>query len=121
MKEIISIVVLIVVSLCLAFAASFNSYQVNGTSMIMHCWLISFGVHFIVFVPSYMLKTERFFDLTGMLAFLGIVIYILFFRFAQDLQITGLLITALVSIWTLRLGLFLFFRICQLSIILYLS
>lgn len=111
MSQIIKVVVLIFISSLIAIAGSFGGYELNGAPIIFHCLLIAFGIQYLVFIPSYIFKSERFFDLTGSLTFLSIIYYILCNRNIEDLNYSGLLLIIFISLWTLRLGLFLFFRI----------
>ena len=111
MVDIIKIVVPIVISSLIALAGSQSGFEVSGTPIIFICLLISFGIHYLVFIPSYLLKTERYFDITGSIAFLSIMYYILYNRNIDDFNLSGILLIIFITIWTLRLGLFLFFRI----------
>lgn len=75
---------------------------------------IAFGVNILVWIPSaFILKSERFYDLTGSLTFLTTSIYSLFYRGAtDDISIRKLVNSLCVIIWAVRLGSFLFTRIC---------
>ena len=79
--------------------------------VIFHCLLITYGIQFIVFIPSYIFTTEKFFDLTGMITYLSLMAYIVNVRGVEELNNTGLILILFISVWALRLGLFLFFRI----------
>ena len=111
MKEIVKIGVLILLSYLIAMAGSVSGYEINETPIIFNCLLIAFSVHYLVFIPSFLFKTERFFDITGSITFLSIIYYILHSRITADLNYSGLLLVGFITLWTLRLGLFLFFRI----------
>ncbi len=111
MKQIISIIILIVLSLLIALCGSAGGYEVNDSPIIFYCWLIAFCIQYLIFIPSFIFKTERLFDFTGMVAFLSIMIYILYSRPIQDLNYTGKILIILISVWTLRLGFFLLLRI----------
>jgi len=111
MKEIVKIIILIIISYIIAMAGSFEGYEIDGRPIIFNCLLIAFGIQYLIFIPSYIFKTERFFDLTGSMTFLSIMSYILYNRDIGDLNYSGLLLILFISLWTLRLGLFLFFRI----------
>lgn len=111
MKHILTIIFCISVSFLIALGGSSAGFIINDNSMIFNCFFIAFGIQFTVFIPSYLFKTERFFDLTGSITFLSIIYYILFNRDISDFNYTGLILISLISIWTLRLGLFLFLRI----------
>ena len=97
----------------IAYAISDNSLLINDVPVIYYCIAISYVIHWIVFIPSYLQKTEKFYDFTGMIAYLSIIGFALY----QKKQILGtidfdsMLIGILISVWTLRLGMFLFYRV----------
>ena len=97
----------------IAYAISDNSLLINDVPVIYYCIAISYVIHWIIFIPSYLQKTEKFYDFTGMIAYLSIIGFALY----QKKQILGtidfdsMLIGILISVWTLRLGIFLFYRV----------
>ena len=111
MSEIIKVATLIFISFLIAIAGSIGGYKINETPIIFHCLLIAFGLQYLIFIPSYIFKSERFFDITGSVTFLSIIYYILYNRSIESLNYSGLLLISFITLWTLRLGLFLFFRI----------
>ena len=110
-KEIIIILTSIFISFLIALAGSYNGFYIKETPIIFHCFLITYAIQLVVFIPSYICTTEKFFDLTGMITYLTIMIYIVYVRGFEGFNYTGLILITLISIWALRLGLFLFFRI----------
>ena len=110
-KELTIILISIFISFIVALIGSYNGLSVNGLPVIFHCLLITYGIQFIVFIPSYMFTTEKFFDLTGTITYLSLMAYIVNVRGFEELNNTGLILILFISIWALRLGLFLFFRI----------
>jgi steroid 5-alpha reductase family enzyme len=97
----------------IAYLISDNSLLINDLPVIYYCIAISYLIHWIVFIPSYLQKTEKFYDFTGMIAYLSIIGFALY----QKKQILGsidfdsMLVGILISVWTLRLGMFLFYRV----------
>jgi steroid 5-alpha reductase family enzyme len=67
----------------------------------------------LLFLPSFILKTEKYFDITGTIAYVSIIIYVIFeFKRANvTISFQSIVISAMVLIWALRLGIFLFIRI----------
>ena len=110
-KELFIVLISIFISFIVALAGSYNGLSVNGLPIIFHCLLITYGIQFAVFIPSYMFATEKFFDLTGMITYLSLMAYILNIRGIEELNNTGIILVLFISVWALRLGLFLFFRI----------
>ena len=91
MREIIVILSSVFIAYLIALAGSYNGFSVFGYPLIFHCLLIAFGIQLIVFIPSYIFTTEKFFDLTGMITFLGIMTYIFYIRGLDVLNHTGLI------------------------------
>ena len=113
-RNIISILFcLIMPNLIAFFSLSSESLVLNGIPLIFYCIALSFIVHWIVFIPSYLNKTEKFFDFTGMLTYLSVIGFALYHKYnilgAIDFQ--SLILGILISVWSLRLGIFLFYRI----------
>lgn len=72
------------------------------------CTLAAFTVQWLVFVPSWLAHTEHFYDLTGSVTFvtaLGLAMAL------HPPDARALLIAALIAVWAVRLGTFLFRRV----------
>ena len=110
-KELFIILISIFISFIVALLGAYNGLLINGVPVIFHCLLITYGIQFIVFIPSYIFTTEKFFDLTGTITYLSLMAYIVNVRGIQELNNTGLILILFISVWALRLGFFLFFRI----------
>ena len=68
-----------------------------------------FLLHLLIFIPSFLYKTEHYYDLTGSLSFLGSIGLVLFLHPQPTLRV---IITCLcIVLWSARLGAFLFFRV----------
>ena len=75
------------------------------------CGVLAFGLNWLVFFPSYLTQTERYFDLTGSLTYLGLLGMAFVTTGVSDLR--ALLLGGMVAIWAVRLGSFLFKRILR--------
>ena len=71
--------------------------------------LAIFGLHFLIFIPSYLYQTEHYFDLTGSLSFL--LSMALAVGLAESVTWQHILFAVPVCIWTIRLGTYLVLRI----------
>ena len=106
--------VAVIVSVVLAyFIAEMNepySQKLNGYSLYLIAAVIAFVLNWLAFIPSFIAQTEHYYDITGTLTYLSILAFLFF---SADLMSNprALLLIALPSIWTLRLGSFLFSRI----------
>ena len=70
---------------------------------------IAFLIQWLVFIPAYLRQTEKFFDITGSLTYITVILLTLFISNQFDTR--SILVSALVVIWAIRLGTFLFGRI----------
>ena len=71
--------------------------------------LLAFAVQWLVFIPSWIFRTEKYFDLTGSLTYITLALLTMFLLGNDDPR--TMLIGLLVIIWAARLGLFLFGRV----------
>ena len=108
-KTIIGILTILVVSAIVAFAGSQGSVAISTISLFAICASVGFILHWAVFIPSYLLQTEHYFDLTGALSYISTITLAAYLHPLLDLR--GLIICVLISIWAVRLGSFLFMRI----------
>ena len=70
---------------------------------------IAFAIQWIAFVPAYLRQTEKFFDITGSLTYISVVIIAALL--SSDLDGRSILLVVLIGVWAARLGTFLFRRI----------
>ena len=73
------------------------------------CVVIAYAMQWLAFVPAWLSRSERFFDLTGSATYLAVMVVALLAASTVDLR-AGLL-AVMVAVWAVRLGLFLFLRI----------
>ena len=104
----ISIVVAITVAGLVALAGSQGGLELSGWPVFGLCVALAFAIQWVAFVPAFILQTEHFFDLTGSLTYLTVSAVAVAYG-NQDAR--ALLLLALVAIWAVRLGSFLFLRI----------
>ena len=100
----------------LAVTVSSGTIESDGLSLIMVAMAISFAIHWILFVPSYIFQTEKFYDLTGSLTYITVLSLVVFIKKTtvhEVLDLRSLLIYGCIMIWTVRLGSFLFWRVLK--------
>ena len=107
--SIISILISLVLGITIALAGSSGSISFNGYPLFAICASIGFFLHWFVFIPSFFYQTEHYFDLTGSISYITIVLFTFFA--VSNLDGRSLLIGVLIIIWAIRLGSFLFLRI----------
>ncbi len=92
----------------MAVAGSAGGLRVGGVPVFAICAALAFGINWVAFVPAYLARTERFYDLTGTLSYLTVVVVALL---AGSGSSSTVLLAVLVAIWAVRLGTFLVLRI----------
>jgi steroid 5-alpha reductase family enzyme len=105
----ISLIVIILVGLGLAWAGSQGGTVVSGVPLFAGLLGLAFVVQWVVFIPAYLAQSERFFDLTGSFTYIAVIVLAVVLSPVKDNR--SLLMAALVAIWAVRLGSFLFRRI----------
>jgi len=95
-----------------ADAISFNSIELSGVNLVSHLLVMCFVIQWIAYIPAFLLKTEKFYDLTGSLTYIGAVLFALYATGSfQNLQLGNLIVGIAIIVWAVRLGSFLFMRI----------
>ena len=69
------------------------------------------GIHWLVFIPSALLATEKFFDMTGQFDYSFLALYSLFRGGEGPRSFRQWVVTLFVLLWSVRLGVFLYLRI----------
>ncbi len=93
-------------------AVESNAVVLNGYSTVLHCAVICIGIQWIAWIPASIWKTERFYDLTGGLTYLVVVVFSLWSGSQfEPPSLREIIVSALVIVWSLRLSSFLYFRI----------
>ena len=83
----------------------------TGIDEVRNGIILSFIIHWLLFIPAYVFKTEKFYDLTGTISYISIVLYVLLSSTDGIINLGNMIVSSLIIIWTLRLGTFLFTRI----------
>ena len=95
-----------------ADAISFNSIEMSGVNLVGHLLVMIFVIQWIAYIPAFIFKTEKFYDLTGSLTYITAISFALYStNTSQNLDLGSLIIGAAIIIWAARLGSFLFMRI----------
>ena len=95
-----------------ADAISFNSIEFSGANLVTQLLVITFVIQWMAYIPAFLFRTEKFYDLAGSLTYIFTILFALYasgsFKF---LQIGNLIIGVAIILWAVRLGSFLFMRI----------
>jgi steroid 5-alpha reductase family enzyme len=108
-NALITFPVLIVIGVLVALAGSQGGALVDGVPLFALSVGLSFLIQWLVFIPAYLFQTEKFFDLTGSITYISVITISIVFSTGVDGRSN--LLWALVVIWAIRLGAFLFGRI----------
>ena len=110
-----AIVFCILMAYLVAISASVDGAIFSGLPVILLCAIVSFATHWIIAVPSLITSSEKYFDFTGMVATLLLVLTSMFALLSSgaEASIRSVFVATFVSVWTLRLGIFLYKRIVK--------
>ncbi|WP_298885320.1 DUF1295 domain-containing protein [uncultured Serinicoccus sp.] len=112
MKSLLLSALATVAGLLLALAASDGGQLLlDGLPVMMVLVLLAYVLNWVVYGPSYRAQTERFFDLTGSLTFQ--LVTVLALVLVADRDARTWVLAAMVLLWALRLGMFLFRRVTR--------
>lgn len=108
-RSILAIIVILLIAAGLAFAGSQGGYIVYGIPLFALCVALAFIIQWIAFIPAYIWRTEKFFDLTGSITYITVVLVAVLLSPTVDSR--SWLLFGMIAIWAIRLGSFLFLRI----------
>jgi steroid 5-alpha reductase family enzyme len=110
-RSIIGTLIAIVLGGLVIVAGSDGSRAVGAIAVFALCGVLAYAINWIVFIPSYAARTERFYDLTGSLTYITLMVVAL--SVSGDLDARTAIAGGMVIVWALRLGSFLFRRISK--------
>ena len=110
-----AIALCILLAYLVAIAASVDGVFFFGIPIILLCAIVSFLTHWMIAAPSLITSSEKYFDFTGMVATLLVVLTAMFALLSSGAQVSirSVFVASFVSVWTLRLGIFLYKRIVK--------
>ncbi|MEM7126981.1 MAG: DUF1295 domain-containing protein [Chloroflexota bacterium] len=103
--------ILVLFGLSMAWAGSQGGVTVAGVPLYLAAVGLIFVIQWLAFVPAYRQQSEKFFDLTGSLTYITIMLLTLTLNPLRDAR--SYLVAILVIIWAVRLGSFLYRRVRQ--------
>jgi len=101
--------VLIGVGLLVAWAGSQRGNVVGGLPLFGLLVGLAFLIQWLAYIPAYWQQTEKFYDITGSLTYISLITLALLL--SANLDARAMLLWALVVVWAIRLGSYLFRRI----------
>jgi len=108
-QALLSLPAVLVAAAALGLAGSQGGVAVARAPVFAAAIGVAFLMQWIAFVPAYLAKSERFFDLTGSMTYL--VVTALAVALSPPRDARSFLLLGLVAVWGIRLGSFLFRRV----------
>jgi steroid 5-alpha reductase family enzyme len=108
-RAIIVLPVIVIIAAVVAWAGSQGGYAVSDIPIFALSIALAFIIQWIAFIPAFFKQTEKFYDLTGSITYLLVIWIVVLLSPVVDAR--AWLLLAFVSIWTIRLGTFLFRRV----------
>jgi steroid 5-alpha reductase family enzyme len=93
----------------LALSGSQGSASAYGFPVFAICIAIAFIIQWIAFIPSYIYRTEKFYDLTGGITYLSVIAVAV--RLSPTVDARTMIMAGMVTLWAIRLSTFLYRRI----------
>ena len=115
-KEYCISLICLLIAFLVSLASSQNGVSYNNYPISIICMALSFIIHWLVFIPSYFFKTEKFYDITGTVAYLSILLttaYLINLVNDEGILLRSIISIIFVMIWAIRLGIFLFKRVIK--------
>ncbi|MCS3443265.1 DUF1295 domain-containing protein [Microbacterium phyllosphaerae] len=107
--SLIAIIVALVIGALVALAGSQGGATLGGIPLFALAVAAAYAIQILAFIPAMILRTERFFDLTGSLTFLAISVALVLLTPMPDAR--SWILAAMVILWAARLGSFLAMRV----------
>ena len=108
-SALVALPIAVLVAALVAVAGSQGGSTVGGLPVFALCVVLAFAIQWAAFVPAFLLQTERFFDLTGSLTYIAVTVVAVLL--SSEVSARSVLLLAMVVVWAVRLGSYLFLRI----------
>ncbi len=92
-----------------AFSIAYGVAHATGIELVKNAVAIAFLIQWTLFIPAYLMQTEKFYDLAGSITYISIISYV--YCQSSEFNIASLILSLFIIVWAIRLGSFLFFRI----------
>ena len=111
-QRLFAICIVIILSLVLNYVTSIDIISSETAQMGFEILLIIYLIQLVVFLISFALKTEHYYDLTGGITYISVILYALNQKQLMGaLDLRSMVLGSLILIWAIRLSSFLFLRI----------
>ncbi len=113
MQSIITTLIAAAIAIGFGYLAGANSVEFAGVSAFFACACLAMAINWLVFIPSAIAKADTFYDTTGAITYATITLFACYAAYSAQggLDTRSTIMAAMVIVWCLRLGTFLFIRI----------
>ncbi len=108
-SSVVASLVAVTIAGLVAWACSQKGAAVGKMPVLALVFCFAFAVQWVAFVPSYIAKSERYYDLTGSFTYIAAIALAVALSGATDTR--SILMLVLVLVWAGRLGVYLFRRV----------
>ena len=108
MNKIINVIIAL-----FSFLIAFGIAYLTGLSTVVMAVCLAYLIQWLLFIPAYVFQTEKFYDLSGGLTYITVVIFSLAATLDAGINVANLTIAIFIIIWAIRLSSFLFLRISK--------
>ena len=96
----------------IAFSISYLIAFLTEISLVKSAVLVAFIIQWVLFVPAFLFKTEKFYDISGSFTYISIISYVYYQSYLlKGFNLGNLILVFFIGFWAVRLGSFLFLRI----------
>ena len=96
----------------IAFSISYLIAFLTDVSLVKNAILFAFIIQWTLFIPAFLFKTEKFYDISGSFTYISIVSYVCYQSYLlKGFNLANLILVFFIGFWAVRLGSFLFLRI----------
>ena len=96
----------------IAFSFTYGIAFVTGVSIIQKAILFTFFIQWLSYIPAFIFQTEKYYDVTGSLTYLFIILFVSFSSFTtHKVNMGNIFLAGFIILWAVRLGSFLFIRV----------
>jgi steroid 5-alpha reductase family enzyme len=109
--SVVAVAVSLALGAAIAAAGSDGGEEVGGLPTFVWLVIVAFGVNLAVYIPSFLKRTEHYFDLTGSITYVTVIVIAI--TTTSDLDARTVILGAAIGLWAGRLGTFLFRRVTR--------
>ena len=110
-KIFVALAVIVILAVLISVAGGYGGVRIGNMSLFAFCGLVAFAINWLVFIPSSFAKSEKYYDLTGGISYISVIVIAVLFT--RELDTRAGLVAIMVIVWAIRLAGFLFLRIQQ--------